>query len=363
MRKNLKIALLIISIIIVGGGGIFGIIIAVTWGEYKYSNTYYYDPQIPPSDIEEVSFNSDIGNIIINYNTTPTNNYVMIDLDIKLKGAFVKGKSFSDFFKTITWINDSISVTTFSLEKKSSTWFLFPLIQKINISVTLRTDIKYDVSALVSTGSVEMDITEDVILNNTNLVTSTGSVYVQAKDNSILYGDLDLRVSTGSINLFAKRVFFISGFKAVTSTGSLNLNLTSCIIGENIKAKASTGSITFKSYNLEYDTNSVWDIETNTGSIDIEISQFIGMGAGITGTIETSTGSIDLIYIDNQASVGASFLGSWSTGSYTRSSSGGGFVATNINPFDSLDYGTALWRYTLDLTVSTGSIDVDGTSS
>ena len=52
MRKNLKIALLIISIIIVGGGGIFGIIIADTWGEYKYSNTYYYDPQIPQSDIE-----------------------------------------------------------------------------------------------------------------------------------------------------------------------------------------------------------------------------------------------------------------------------------------------------------------------
>ncbi|MBY8991719.1 MAG: hypothetical protein KGD58_13305 [Candidatus Lokiarchaeota archaeon] len=363
MRKNLKIALLIASIVIVGGGGIFGIIVAVTWGEYKYTDTYYYDPQLPPSGIEEVSFSSDIGGIVINYNTTPTNNYVKIDLDIKLKGAFVNGKSFSDFFRPIIWINDSISTTTFSLEKKPSTWFLFPLIQKINISITLRTDIIYDISALTSTGSVEMNIAENVILNSTNLATSTGSVYVQAENNSILFGDLDLRVSTGSINLFAKGVNFSYGFKAVTSTGSLNLNLTNCIIGEDIKGKASTGGITLKSYNVQYDKNCVWDIETNTGSIDIEISQFIEMGADITGTIETSTGSIDLVYIDNQASVGASFLGSWSTGSYTRSSSGGGFVATNINPFASLDYGTASSTYTLDLTVSTGSIDVDGTSS
>lgn len=363
MRKNLKLALIITSIVIVGGGTVFGIIVAVTWGEYNYSNSYYYDPQIPPSGIEEVSFTSDIGSIHINYNTTPTNNYVEIDLDIKIKGAFVAGKSFSDFFKTIIWVNNSISTTTFSLEKKPSTWFLFPLLQRINISITLRTDIIYDISALVSTGSVEMNIPEDVLLNSTDIETSTGSVYVQAEDNIIFYGNLDLTASTGSIDLFAKGTNFTHGFRTIASTGSINLNFTSCIIGEDIKGRVSTGSITLKSYNVIYDNDCVWDIEANTGSIDIEISQYIDMGANITGTLEASTGSIDLIYKDNQATIGASFFGSYSTGSYSRSSSGGGFVATNFNPFYSLDYGTASSTYNFDLTVSTGSIDVDGTSA
>jgi hypothetical protein len=362
MRKNLKLVLIIASIVIVGGGTVFGIIVAVTWGEYNYSNSYYYDPQILPSSIEEVSFVMDIGSININYNTTPTNYYVKIDLDIKIKGAFVAGKSFSDFFKPIIWINNSISTTTFSLEKKPSTWFLFPLIQKISISITLRTDIIYDISALVSTGSVEMNVPEDILLNNTKLVTSTGSVYFQAKDNSVFFGNMDMSASTGSISLFAKKANFTYGFKTVTSTGSLNLNLTNCIIGEDTKARVSTGSITLKSYNTLYDKDCVWDIETNTGSIDVEIYQYTEMGANITGTLETSTGNIDLIYIDNQVNVGASFFGSWSTGSFSRSSSGGGFSPTNYNPFYSLDYNTASSTYTFDLTVSTGSIDVDGTS-
>jgi len=353
--------LLITSIVIVGGGATFGIILAVTWGEFEYSNTYYYDPQIPPTDIEEVSFSTDIGSIYVNYNTTPTNYYVKIELDIMLKGAFVEGKSFSDFFRTVIWVNDSISVTTFSLDKKAG-GFLFPLIQKINISITLRTDIIYDITALVSTGSIEMNIPENIILNNTNLHTSTGSIYLQAENNSMIYEDLDLGVSTGSITLFAKGLNLSHGFRADTSTGLIHLNFTNCIIGEDIKARVSTGSISLKNYNLMYDNDCVWDIEANTGNIEVEISQYVEMGANISGTIETSTGNIDLIYNDNKPTIGASFFGSWSTGSYDRSSSAG-FTSTGNNPFESLDYGTALSRYTLDLTVSTGSIDVDATSS
>ena len=73
-------------------------------------------------------------------------------------------------------------------------------------------DIIYDISALVSTGSVEMNIPEDVLLNSTDIETSTGSVYVQAEDNIIFYGNLDLTASTGSIDLFAKGTNFTHGF-------------------------------------------------------------------------------------------------------------------------------------------------------
>ncbi|MFX1280222.1 MAG: hypothetical protein ACFFA3_12460 [Promethearchaeota archaeon] len=359
MRKGLKIALLITLIAIVGGGVTFGIIIAVTWGELEYSNTYYYNPHVAPSGIEEVSFNSDIGSITISYNTTPTDIYVKLNLDVEVRGAFMADKSFSDLF-TLTWVNNSIAITTFSLEKKQ--WFTLFMINKINISITLRTDIIYEISALTSTGSVAMNIPENIGLNNTNLEASTGSITVQAEKNSIFLGKLNLESSTGKIRLISKGINFTNGFRTVTSTGSLNLNFTNCIIGEDIRIKASTGGITFKSYNMIYGKNCVWDIDTSTGSIDVEIYQYVDMNANITGSLVTSTGSIDLIYKDNLASVGASFFGSWDTGSYSRSS-GGGFSPTNYNPFYSSDYATASSTYTLDLTVNTGDIDVDGTST
>ena len=39
-----RLIILIIAGIILSGGVIFGVVIFATWGEYKYSNTYYYDP-------------------------------------------------------------------------------------------------------------------------------------------------------------------------------------------------------------------------------------------------------------------------------------------------------------------------------
>ena len=98
------------------------------------------------------------------------------------------------------------------------------------------------------------------------------------------------------------------------------------------------------------------------GMIIGERNRDTDMDVNITGTLGTTTGSIGVTYIDNQASVGASFLGTWSTGSYTRTDSGG-FSSITSNPFDSLDYGTANSTYTLSLTTTTGGINVDGTSS
>jgi hypothetical protein len=360
MRKSLKIALLITSIVIVGGGVTFGIIFAVTWGDYKYSNTYYYDPGVPPSGIEMVSFDSDVGTIIINYNTTPTNHYVELDLNIRLKGAFLEGRSFSDFFKPIIWLNESVPVISFSLDKKPS---FFPMTQKININVILRTDIIYDIIAHTNTGSVELIIPKNISLSNADLVSSTGSVDVQADENTKFNGDLDLRSSTGSIALFAKTVNFTQGISTHISTGSLGLNFTNSIIGNDIIGVVSTGSISIKSYNMIYTQNCTWDFRISTGDINVDIFQYIDMGADINGSLITSTGSIDLTYKDNLSIVGASFLGTWSIGSYSRSSSGGGFGSTSANPFESIDYGTATSTYTLSLTTSTGGIDVDGTSS
>jgi hypothetical protein len=287
---------------------------------------------------------------------------VQIELDIKVSGGFVAGKSFSDFFKPITWTNISASLITFNLQNKPTTWFIFPIIQRITINVTLRTDIDYDIAAASSTGSINLDIPDNMDLNKTILSTSTGSITVDANDNVTFGGNVQTSTSTGSVAIYAQTVNFSKGITTSTSTGSLTLNFTNCIMGDDISGTVSTGSITLKSYNMVYSQNSIWAFETSTGSISASIYQYVDMGVNITGSLETSTGSIGIIYVDNLASVGASFSGTTSTGSYTGVDSGG-FSPANANPFVSDDYGTATSTYTLSLTTSTGSISIDGTSS
>ncbi|MFW9867945.1 MAG: hypothetical protein ACFFEN_17765, partial [Candidatus Thorarchaeota archaeon] len=218
MRKNLKIVLFIVAILIVSGGLVFGILVFTSWDTFEYSNTYYYEPSVP-SPIEKVSFSSDVGKILINYNKTPTDSFVKLDLDIKIRGAFVEGKTFSDFFNPIVWLNESVPVVTFSITNKP--WGLFALSQNITIDVTLRTDVVYDINALSSTGSVSLNIPENVAINNSILEASTGSISFITAKNVTFLGDVKVETSTGSIAVFAKHNEFNQGISAITSTGSI----------------------------------------------------------------------------------------------------------------------------------------------
>jgi len=361
MIRSQKIILIIAAAVLVGSAGVFGIVLFATWGEYDYSNTYYYEPEAP-SAIERINLMIDLGGINIKYNETPIRHYAKIDLDVKVKGVSVTGKSFSDFFKPIQWLNSSAPVT-FNFETKSTAWFFIGISYRIKIDLTLRTDITYDIDAISATGAIIMNVPQGSTLNKTTLHTSTGSVLLNTALNTTFQGDVSLSTSTGSTKVYAVKTTFTSGLVTSTSTGSLTLNFTSCILGDDLSGVVSTGSIAFKSYNMKCTQDSTWSIETATGSIDADIIQYVDTGADIIGSIKTSTGSIDVIYKDNQANVGASFTSSTSTGSIDYNNIGVGGFSELGSIFSSLDYLTANNTFTFTLSTSTGNVEVDGESA
>lgn len=360
MIRSVKIILIITAVVIVGGATIFGIVVFANWGVYQYSNTYYYE-QVPSPE-EKLILNCDIGAINIRYNTTPTDYIVKLDLDIRIEGGFVAGKSFSDFFYPVQWVNNTSPITTFNLLSKPTVFLIFGIIKIISIDVTLRTDIFYDINAFTSTGSIDMAVPQNVILNNTVLTTSTGAILLNAGKNAEFLGNIAMTTSTGSIASYVNQVNLTHGINTQTSTGSLTMNFTNCVIGGDIIGDVSTGSVTLTSYNTIYTKNSVWDVRTATGSINVQMRQYIEMEANITGIIETSTGSIDILYDDSLSTIGARFTCTTGTGSieYTDLGSGGmsrvnGIISTN-------DYNSAANKYSLTVSASTGSIEVLGQS-
>ncbi len=341
-------------------GTAFGVLIFTTWGVINYENSYYYTPGVA-SSIEKVTINCDIGSVLIKYNNTPTDKVAQIDLDIKIEGILVKGSVFSDFFYSPLWQNQSSPETTFTLDAKATTWFIFGLDRQVKINLTLRTDIVYDINTYVSTGSVTMDVPNNAILNNTILDSSTGSILMRASNNVTFNANTLLSTSTGSIALFANQVNFSKGLSVFTSTGSLTLNFSKCLIGDHLIGDVSTGSILFSSYNMKYSDVNNWRLETSTGSIDVNIWQYTNIGENITGSVLTSTGSIDGYYKDNSANVGTKFTCSTSTGSNTYTPIGsGGFTQSGVNPkvITSDDYVSASNKYTFNFITSTGSIGV-----
>lgn len=362
--RNIAIIIILVTILIMVPVTIFVIVPNATWGKYEESFDYYYTPA-SPSGLESMDFNLDIGGMIIKYNQTPTPHVAKIDVDFDIEGPFVADKTYTDYFKPISWVNTSTPIT-FTLESKPDAW-VFPITwfafhQNITVTITLRTDIIYEIDATTTTGGVEMTIPSGVTLGNLQLISTTGGVSLNTAKHSTFQGNLTTQTTTGGVSILANGANFTENLYGHTTTGGLTMNFTNCIFGENIEGVVTTGGIDFKIYNPEFTQASQWTLTSTTGGIDIEIYQYKPIGANITGQVTVTTGSIDVIYEDNQASVGARFIGTTTIGGVDLANLGG-FTQIGNEILESNDYDTASYKYTFDLHTTTGGIEVDGKSA
>ena len=362
--RNYKIALIVAVALLVGGGLGFVAYGFVTSGSIENSFNFTYEPS-SPDPIEELTFNVDIGKILFTYNTTPTTSYAKIDVDIEVAGLYMEGKIYTDFFHPSTqWWDNTTGI--FNLQALPDSWFNpshWFKSYNITVAVTLRTDVVYDLTALTAVGSIEMIVSDGVILNGTSLTSSTGSIKLTTLGDNEFQGKVKLESSTGSVESSAAKTNFTRGFRALTSTGSLLLNYTNCLMGDNLIGKVSTGSVTFKSYNMVYTKDIILNLKTATGSIDAELYQYISMGANVSGTWETETGSVDVLYRDNLVNTNVKFVGSTTLGSLNYVAHATMEITSLGSVYSTLNYGDAIYRYVFSLDTSTGSINANAQSA
>lgn len=360
-----KIAIIAIFVVALAVGGFLGFIITgfATAGSTQSSFSYYYEPS-SPSPIEELLVNADIGGVEIQYNTSNTPYYAQIDVSIAVSGLFMSGKTYLDFFTPYTEWWDNSSSPSFNMEVKPDVWFdpsHWFKSYNIDIKITLRTDIIYDIVAHVLTGSLIMYIPENVILNRTLLRTTTGEVLLNSTSNTNFQGNLKVQTTTGKASIISKETNFTRGLNCGTTTGSMILDFNNCLMGDNITGMVTTGSITYNTNNLTFSKDSSIVLQTTTGSIIGNINQFTDLGANVTAILEVATGSIDLVYVNDKFSVGTKFSGTVTTGSINYVYSDLEFNRIN-GILTSGNYAVALYKYTFTLSTVTGNIDLDAES-
>jgi len=360
--RNYNKVLIIVAALLVGGSIGFVAYGFVVAGSIEDSFNFTYEPSSPDS-VEDLSFNANIASILFKYNTSPTTLYANIDVEIEVTGLYMEGKTYLDFFHPSTdWWEDATGTFTFlslpDIWFNPSHWFKS---YNISVTVTLRTDVVYDLTSVTNVGSTEMQVPDGVILNGTSFTSSTGSIKLNTLGNNEFLGKVKLESTTGSVESFSADTNFTRGFQALTSTGSLTLNYTNCLTSDNLIGETSTGSVTFKSYNMQYTTDILLNLKTSTGSINADLYQYVSMGANVTGTWKTSTGSVNVVYRDNLVDTGFKFVGSIGPGSITYL--GNGTITGSGSIYTSTNYGYATYRYTFSLVTSTGSITADAVSA
>ena len=385
--RSYIIALIVVVALMVGGTAGFFITGFVTAGSVNKSSTFYYDPS-SPNPIESLDLYSDIGDISIQYNTSNTPHYAEIDVNVEINGLFMQGKSYTAFFTDESnWWNPSTA--EFNLRVKPDIWFdpsYWFKTYNIDVNVLLRTDIVYDLTAISSTGSVEMVTKNGVVLNDIHLETSTGSVELSSNTNAEFQGSVLLHSSTGTVTLNALEnstfldlltlfsstgrvvlnsdfTTFSKGIQLDSSTGSIEMQMDNCTLSDDIIATGSTGAIVLDSKNMVYTKDCIIDLQTSTASINANIIHYNDLNANVTAHFESSTGSVNVVYRDYNATDGFRFTGSTSTGSvnYTYLPAEAerlGDVLTSLNyNHPSID------TYTVTCITSTGSINVDARST
>jgi hypothetical protein len=385
--KSYIIALIAIGALIIGGTIGFFVTGFVTAGSVKKSSTFYYDPS-SPNPIESLDLYSDIGDVSIQYNTTNTPHYAEIDVSIEISGLFMQDKSYTAFFTDVSnWWNPTTA--EFTLRVKPDIWFdpsYWFKAYNVDVNVLLRTDIVYDLTAISSTGSVDMVTNNGVYLNDIHLETSTGSVELYSStnvefqgtvllhsntgeatlntlENSTFSDHLTLSSSTGSVKLTSEFSTFSSGFQLDSSTGSIEMHMENCTLGEDIIASSSTGGVTLESNNMVYTKDCNLDLESSTGKINVKIVHYNDLNANITAHFETSTGSVNVLYRDYNTTDGFRFVSSTSTGSVDYI-----YVQTEAtedgNNLTSVNYNVpSVDTYTFTCITSTGSVNVEARST
>ncbi len=337
-RRGIIVGIFITCMAISIGG--FFTIGALTYGTYEESFTYYYNSPSPPGSIESCDIYMDIGNINLQYNSTPVNYHVKVEVDIKVSGLFVSGKNYENFYNPINWENDSsasFSLTTIIWSWIDPTnWFKM---QDTVLTVTLRTDVIYNITAASTTGGVSLTVPDNIIIN-----------------------DLLLNCITGGVSLHASGVNFTGKISCNTITGGVLLNFTNCVFDGDIQGSAITGGVEFNTYNAFYAKDINLNLGTTTGGVLMNIQHYMGMGANITGTASTVTGGISLTYIDTESAIGAKFTGTTTTGAVILPSDSG-FTLENSHTSKTDNYNVVSSRYTLTLSTTTGSVSITGIST
>lgn len=361
--KSYQIAIIFVAAIIVGGVIGFFTVGFTSAGTIDESYNFVCQ-QSSPSPIEDLNLNVDIGRLVIGYNTSNTDLYVDLKVDLEISGLYMADKVYTNFFTPSSqwWQNTTPSTATFDMKMVPGVWFdpsHWFVSYNITVVVTLRTDIVYDISANTGTGVIICVVPDNVVINDLTMKSGTGSLELTTGINSTVVEDIELQTGTGNIKYIGDQTILSKGLITDTGTGDVDIYFTNATMGGNFTFTTGTGDVLLSATNMLYTQDSYWSLSTGTGDVTVIIIQSQDMGADIYGAIETGTGSVDISYSDMSPSVGAKFSSTTGTGGITYINSTG-FGAEN-NPFTSTDFGT-LYDYDFTISTGTGSIDVIGSS-
>lgn len=302
--------------------------------ELQDDRTYNFTTDNVFSDI---NFLLDIGsgNVIVQYNATPMDQYVTIDAAFDMIVRSTKEPTLESLYE-IQFETESNNVQ-FTIHQKD--WFHWTWRDESQIIVILRNDIDYNLHLETGSGNIEMSAPEETNFENILVDTGSGHINLNFLGNHTISREFTVESSSGSveinlqnttigniarvhtgsgeITLFGQYVEFNDLLSIETGSGHLTLDLHDSVLNADLSAETGSGtmnieffsielngdtnievgsgSVNLGIHNLVVDKNINWNVHTGSGGINIVIEQSQALQGLINGNFETGSGGIEIL--------------------------------------------------------------------
>ncbi|WP_371804839.1 DUF4097 family beta strand repeat-containing protein [Candidatus Lokiarchaeum ossiferum] len=324
-----KIVAIVLIVLIVSSGASF------LASSHKYDlqadRTYAYGSETIPTNL---AFDFDVGSaeVIFQFNSSPVEDFVSIDASFDFSYRGGEERSLEEIY-TIDW-ETSESLVYFHVYQED--WFNWAMWDQTVITVSLRTDIVYDLDIDTGSGNIIATIPKNVNFVNLDIHTGSGSIDLYLDENSKVSSDLilnagsgnirlninntevkntvdistgsgslylnidglnlteslNLNTGSGSIDIVAVNSQLMGSINSDTGSGSVRYNLINTTLGGDLNVNIGSGGFSLISEDLSLLNDVYWDIDGSSGNINLDITQHHSLGGLISGNIETGSGRI-----------------------------------------------------------------------
>ncbi|QEE16769.1 DUF4097 family beta strand repeat-containing protein [Promethearchaeum syntrophicum] len=272
-----SIALLLIVTMVLSGGSLFAFANSY---EIQAERSYTYESEEIPSELGFI-FDVSSAEIVFQFNSTPIDDIVKIDANFNFTIHGFEESSLEEIYD-IVWETSESSVL-FGIYRDD--WFHWTMWDQSVITVTLRTDIVYDLDIDTGSGSVLVNVPEGEDFKNLDIFTGSGCIDVNINGSSNIANDLHLNTGSGNIDLDINSGSSIANdLNLDTGSGRIHVDIENSSIDNSFVADTGSGSMEIILNDVDLSNSLI--LETGSGGMDIYIAN-----SKLSNGIYSDTGS------------------------------------------------------------------------
>ena len=164
----------------------------------------------------------------------------------------------------------------------------------INSTLSILVYVNYPSNENINIGdwNFTLYLNPDYAVYGLNVDLEAGSTEIEA--NNITYNEFLVNANAGEIDITLESTVIESDFIISSNAGEMNINLNNVTIDGDFSTSNNAGAINLVITDIQLTINTIMDMSSNAGEINLSWTQSISLGADVILNVDNNVGEIDI---------------------------------------------------------------------